>query len=131
MLENKVSLKWLTAYKLWKREKDMSKIINEDYRTKLADAIYKRYKIWYGNDCSNPELAEICRQFTYISKGSQIDPFTTVTISDVYWLAKQIRAGVSEEKITTDARWKRFEIGRVYLTRWDCPSVPEKVRRAA
>jgi hypothetical protein len=36
-----------------------------------------------------------------------------------------------QDSIKSDERWPRFEIGRVYATRWDCKPMPEGVRQAA
>jgi hypothetical protein len=33
--------------------------------------------------------------------------------------------------IVSDERWKRFEIGRTYLTRWDCNIMPRRAWQAA
>jgi len=37
----------------------------------------------------------------------------------------------SLDDITSDKRWKHFEVGRTYLTRWDCNTMLERVRQAA
>ncbi len=108
----------------------MSKIINEDYRAKLAKAISKRYKIWYGASTGDRRIDKTCRDFTYIERASEVNPETMITTADVCWLARQIQMGVAADKIISDKRWTRFEIGRVYLTRWDCSIEPEGVRRA-
>lgn len=109
----------------------MGKCINENYRAKLAKAISQRNKIWYDARSDNLRIHEIYRQLTYIDRAATINPETEVTISDILWLAKQIQMDVSANEIISDKRWKRFEVGRVYLTRWDCPIEPERVRRAA
>ncbi len=37
----------------------------------------------------------------------------------------------SLDEITSDERWTRFEVGRTYLTRWDCIFKPGRARLAA
>lgn len=71
-----------------------------------------------------------------------------LTMSDLQWTHKKLKeiertyqllenevdsqvALKVQEGILSDERWKHYEVGRVYLTRYDCCIVPGGARRLA